>query len=32
MVKRYVSLADADLSTCHRVASLADRLIGRVGR
>ena len=28
MVKRYVSLADADLSERHRVASPADRLMG----
>jgi integrase/recombinase XerD len=32
MVKRYVSLADTDLSARHRVASLADRLCGRARR
>jgi len=32
MVKRYVSLADADLVARHRVASPADRLIGGRGR
>lgn len=32
MVKRYVSLADADVAAKHRVASPADRLIGGRGR
>ena len=32
MVKRYVSLADADVVARHRVASPADRLVGRKGR
>lgn len=32
MVKRYVSLADAEVAVKHRVASPADRLIGGRGR
>jgi len=32
MVKRYVSLADADVAAKHRTASPADRLVGRKGR
>jgi Phage integrase family len=32
MVKRYVSLADADVAAKHRVASPADRLMGKPGR
>ncbi len=32
MVKRYVSLADADIAAKHRTASPADRLIGRTRR
>ncbi len=32
MVKRYVSLADADVAAKHRTASPADRLVGKMGR
>jgi integrase/recombinase XerD len=32
MVKRYVALADADLSTRHRQASPADHLVGTSSR
>ena len=32
MVKRYVSMADADVAAKHRTASPADRLVGKPGR
>jgi hypothetical protein len=32
MVKRYVSMADADVTAKHRTASPADRLVGKPGR